>query len=91
MDDRYAIGYCVSCCPLPITDPYDHTKTKPLNRRTVQLVRSDVWDPSVLAADRERRRIHRLFNGKGNRSEADYAEMAELRRRWAAEAEARRP
>ncbi len=90
VDDRYAIGYCESCCPLPVIDPNDHQKTKPRNRRVVQLVRSDLWSPDLLAERRRQARIRQLFNGKGPRSAADIEEMAAIRRQWESDAEARR-
>jgi hypothetical protein len=91
IDDRYAVGYCIRCSPIPMIDPNDHTKTKPLNRKTVQLVRSDVWDLAVLERRRQLARQRRLFNGK-RLDDKDDAERLELRRRWDREAaERRRP
>ncbi len=93
IDDRYAVGYCVSCNPMPVNDPKDPKLTKPRNRSTSALVRQDVWDPELLRKRREREAEARLLtqfrNGK-LRSDADKDRAAAVIARYAAEARDRR-
>jgi hypothetical protein len=68
-------------------------KPKPINRGTVPLVIDNDANRQAIAdrdrAAREKKLVERVLAGKA-RSDAEDAESVAIRRRWAAEAEARR-
>ena len=59
LDDRYAVGYCPTCAPVPPpVDPREKPRKTP--NPSVPLVRADLWDPAA-AAERDRRRSDERF------------------------------
>jgi hypothetical protein len=98
LDDRYAVGWCPRCAPLPPPDDPTDARRRERKRRppakTVALVRGDAWDPRVLrerlAREADRRLFERVHAGDARLTDADRARAAELRARWDAEAAARR-
>ncbi|MGH2465414.1 MAG: hypothetical protein ACRDGI_08135 [Candidatus Limnocylindrales bacterium] len=57
LDDRYAVGHCPTCAPIP---PPADPRRKPPAIVTVPLVRADRWDPEI-PEERRRRRADELF------------------------------
>lgn len=51
LDERYAIGHCDRCTPVPVP---------PAQRATVPLVRADLWTPETLRDRKEARRRERV-------------------------------
>jgi hypothetical protein len=98
LDDRYAVGWCPRCAPLPPPDDPTEARRPERKRRppakTVALVHPDAWDPDAFAARRQReadrRLIERVHAGDARLTDADRQRAAELRARWDAEAAARR-
>ena len=94
LDDRYAVGYCGNCAPVP--PPVDPTLARPRRPsppRTVTLVRSDKWDPETLRRRRDavadERLLKRYLVGKVD-SDSERKRAHELLVRYDAEAAARR-
>lgn len=97
LDDRFAIGWCDRCTPLPTLDPRrPHDQKK---RGTIVLARdSDQVREEIARRDqliRDRKLVEQVFgrSGKvpdGPRGDAMRAEATRIRQRWAAEAAARR-
>lgn len=97
LDDRFAIGWCDRCTPLPSFDPARPNATK--KRGTVPLARdSEKVRAEIARRDqltRERKLVELVAKGSnkipdGPRGDAMRAEARAVQQRWDAEALARR-
>lgn len=94
LDERYAIGWCERCTPIPTLDPRRPDQKK---RGTVVLARdTDEVRAAIARRDqltRDRKLVKKVATGDapdGARGDAMRAEAVAIQQRWNAEAEARR-
>lgn len=95
VDERYAIGFCEQgCTPVPdkVVVSRKTLMSQPANRRTIPLIRGDVFDAAALGRRRqledERRLLAKVRNDTANANER--GEVNKLLARYEAEAIARR-
>lgn len=91
LDDRFAVGWCPRCTPLPRQDPQRPNLNK--KRGTVVLAQ-DTEATRAGIAERERRKaeaklVERVTTNKTD-NKTEIAQAHAIRQRWAAEAAARR-
>jgi hypothetical protein len=84
LDERYPVGWCVSCTPWPkpVRNPFTQKDEQPA-RRTVALVRADVWDP---AAFEHRKKVARARTLANKLTSKHAGAMSEVERTQAREA-----
>lgn len=82
LDDRYPVGHCVSCTPWPKPKehPFKPNKWIQPPRKTIALIRSDLFDRErherrMLVE--HKRKLARRLDGKRRLSEAEWREASD--------------